>query len=685
MGLMKTGLAWAMAVGWLWCGALPAAGEFRAGAAEADISPTRFPILVSGGFLAKTAERLESPLMARAVVLDDGSRRVAIAIVDSLMMPRELLDDVKQRAARATGIAPERMLIAATHTHSAPPVMGALGTDAEAGYAELLRERLAELLRQAASRLEPARVGWTSVAAPDHTHSRRWILRPDKVRQDPFGELTVRANMHPGYQNPDFIGPSGPVDPELSLLAIQSQSGRPLAVLANYSMHYVGVPGPLVSPDYFGHFSARLKGLIGAPEAVVMMSQGTSGDLHWMDYSRPKREMDLATYAEALSRLAVQAYRGIRYRDWVEIGMLEEKLKLRRRVPSPQRLAWAKQVFAGVPDGKPRNQVEVYAREQIYLAAEPERELKLQALRLGDLAIAAIPNEVFAITGLKIKGQSPFARTFTIELANGAEGYIPPPEQHALGGYTTWPARTAALEMGAEPKIAETVLGLLEKLAGNRRRPLVESADAYARALRASRPAAYWRFADIAGSQARDELGAHPGVYEPGYALYLEGRRPRARAVHLAGGRVRIDGLRLGGQYTVELVFWNGLDNDARPLAGYLWSCGGDALGIQGTAGEPGRLFFGPLQGRTVISPKSWYHVAVVRRNTRVAVYLNGEEEIGGEMPPLCTTDEFLFGAASGQPGTLEGRLDEAAIFTRPLSLSEISRHWAASSSAQVP
>lgn len=665
-----------MAAGLLCAGAAQGAEEFRAGAAEVDISPREFPILVSGGFLAKKAERLESPLRARAVVLDDGAERVAIAVVDSLMLPRELLDAVKEEAARHTGIAPGRMLIAATHTHSAPPVMGALGTDPDARYARLVRERLVEVLGRAAGRLEPARLGWAAIAAPGYTHCRRWILRPDKMRQDPFGERTVRAQMHPGYQNPEFIAPSGPVDPELSLLSIQSKAGRPLAVLFNYSMHYVGVPGPLVSPDYFGHFSTKLKGRIGAADAVVMMSQGTSGDLHWMDYSRPKQEVNLETYAEGLARLAEKAYQGIRYRDWAPIGMAEQTLKLRRRVPSPERLAWARQVLAGASaEEAPRSQVEVYAREQLYLAAEPERELKLQAVRLGELAIAAIPNEVFAITGLKIKGQSPFARTFTIELANGAEGYIPPPEQHALGGYTTWPARTAGLEVEAEPKITETVLGLLEKLADKPRRRIEEPRDAYAEAVRRSRPVAWWRFADISGRRAHDELGSSHGVLEDGYALYLDGARPGARALHLAGGWVRIPGLRLGRRYTVQLVFWNGLDNDARAVTGYLWSCGGDVLGIQGTGGQPGLLFFGPLAGRNPIPPRSWNHVAVVRDGARISVYLNGKEEIRGELP-LEDGKDFVFGAATGSASTFEGKLDEAAIFHRPLSAPRIERHW---------
>ena len=71
-----------------------------------------------------------------------------------------------------------------------------------------------------------------------------------------------------------------------------------------------------------------------------------------------------------------------------------------------------------------------------------------------------------ASPGLKLKARSPLQPTFNIELANGAEGYIPPPEQHALGGYTTWPARTAGLFPAAEPQIVAAPLGLLERVAG---------------------------------------------------------------------------------------------------------------------------------------------------------------------------------------------------------------------------
>ena len=89
------------------------------------------------------------------------------------------------------------------------------------------------------------------------------------------------------------------------------------------------------------------------------------------------------------------------------------------------------------------------AMEAMILDARQSTELKLQAIRIGDLTISTFPNEVYAITGLKLRAQSPSKNHFNIELANGAEGYIPPPEQHLLGGYTTWPARTAGLAMPA--------------------------------------------------------------------------------------------------------------------------------------------------------------------------------------------------------------------------------------------
>ena len=83
--------------------------------------------------------------------------------------------------------------------------------------------------------------------------------------------------------------------------------------------------------------------------------------------------------------------------------------------------------------------------------------------------ICTTPCETYGSTGLAIKQASPFAVTMIIELANGCNGYLPPPDQFVLGGYTTWRARSSYLEVGAEPEIRETVGGLIKQVARSQR------------------------------------------------------------------------------------------------------------------------------------------------------------------------------------------------------------------------
>ena len=160
---------------------------FRAGACAVDIAPTNFPVLVNGGFLQNHATKIKDAIRAKCLVLDDGTTRLAIVVVDTCMMPRELIDRAKSLAHEKTGVRTDRMLISATHTHSAPAVMGALGCPADENYVKILPGLIAESIERAVRNLEPARIGWISIADPVHTHCRRWIRRPDKILDDPFG------------------------------------------------------------------------------------------------------------------------------------------------------------------------------------------------------------------------------------------------------------------------------------------------------------------------------------------------------------------------------------------------------------------------------------------------------------------------------------------------------------------
>ena len=454
--------------------------QLRVGAYSVNISPLKLPAIRNGGFIQRTEDTVVDPLHARCFVIDSGEETIAIAVVDSCMIPRDVCERAKKLAYQQTGIAVDRILISSTHTHNAPSVMNmCLGTNSDPDYEAFLPPRIAEGIAQAFSNLEPARVGWTVVDAPDHTHCRRWLIHPDKYADDPFGDKTVRAMMHPGYQNPDYIGEAGPVDSGLTILSFQSVNGkRPIGLLANYSMHYFGVRGGF-SADYYGLFCELMEAKIVSPDSenapfVVAMSQGTSGDLHWMDYSKPKKEdYGIERYSEELADIAYKAYENIDYiSDTPELGMVEKTITLKRRLAGPKRVAWAKEINAMRGDRRPEDRPEVYAEQAIWLLENPEEDLILQTIRIGDLGITAMPNEVYGITGLKLKTQSPFETTFNLSLANGAAGYIPPPEQHYLGGYTTWPARTAALEQDAEPKIVDALLGLLEQLADRKRKTL---------------------------------------------------------------------------------------------------------------------------------------------------------------------------------------------------------------------
>ena len=157
----------------------------------------------------------------------------------------------------------------------------------------------------------------------------------------------------------------------------------------------------------------------------------------------------------------------VKYSDWVPLGARFTEIPLAVRKPDKKLQAWAKEVLAR-PEDAPQNHVRerIYAQRTLDLATWPDQlACPLQAFRLGDLGVVAIPFEVFTETGLEIKDRTPFARSFTISLANGAYGYLPTRKQHALGGYETW-LGTSRVEVEAAHKISDTLVELLEDLHG---------------------------------------------------------------------------------------------------------------------------------------------------------------------------------------------------------------------------
>ncbi|MFT5467731.1 MAG: hypothetical protein ACI8UO_002838 [Verrucomicrobiales bacterium] len=686
------------------------ASEFQAGAAVVDASPLdldKFPVLVNGGMNSRTANEVQDPINVRAVVCSDGKTEIALVVVDSCMMPRPMLDKAKKLASEKTGIPAENMMMSATHTHTAPSTLACLGTKADIRYQGFLIDKLVEAVAAAQAKLQPAKVGWDVQKAAEFTALRRWVRRPDRVTEDPFGNFTVRATMHAGSNWDNVTGESGPEDPDLSLISFQSVDGKPIAVFANFSMHYFsGVKA--LSADYFGRFANELKATLAPddPDFVGIMSHGCSGDVWRRDYTErdysvkiddAPADLTVDEYAQQLAARALTEYKKIEHESSPGLAMSETRMTLDYRVPDKQLLEWSKEIADEVGEDGRMDRTQVYAMEQTILHERQETEIVVQAIRIGDIAIATTPNETYALTALKLKAMSPLEKLMVIELANGGDGYIPPPEQHVVGGYNTWAARSAGLEVQAEPKITEALLQALEVVADYPRRLHAPSQGPAAREILAAKPASYWRMDELALPRASDLSGNNrDGVYEDGVLFHLEGARSDAfnldgelnRAAHFCGGRMAARVAGLGEDYSVSLWFWNGMPDGARDVAGWMFSRGRDHgldpnsehLGLRGDGtlvfqhggdGEAGSA----AAGSTKLERWTWNHAMLVREAGHVRVYLNGAAEPEIDVESVSnfpeSFDTVFVGGRCDRSDSWEGRIDEAAIFDRALSADE--------------
>lgn len=453
----------------------PAAKVFRAGAAMSNVTPPLGELIV-GGFNPVPSTHVHDELHARCLVLDDGTTRLAIVVCDNVGIPREIFDAAKRIIQSETGLPSTHVLMAATHTHSATSLRGPnrlLPFDSFNEYQRFYIRRIADGVRRAINQLQPAQIGWGAVDEPSQLFNRRWLMSDEKELRTPFGGVD-KVRMNPPRTSPHLVKPAGPTDPQVSFLSVQSKTGRPIALFANYSLHYVGgVAGTDISADYFAVFADRIGQLLATdrlnPPFVGILSNGTSGDVNNIDFTKKTESLPpyekMRQVAHLIADRVYEGHRRIKFHDHVSLAAAQEELTLAFRKPTAEQLAWAAATLA-----KPENVPRYHPNERAYaerikqLAAGPDHvEILLQALRIGDLGIAAIPFEVFTETGLQIKRQSSLQPTFNMELANGSYGYLPTPPQHALGGYETW-LGTNIVEIEASTKIAQTILGLLAQV-----------------------------------------------------------------------------------------------------------------------------------------------------------------------------------------------------------------------------
>ena len=451
---------------------------FRAGASTANITPPLGSGIVGNFGIPPPANYVHDELHARSLVLDDGTTKLVFVVVDNVGIIREVFDEAKRLIFEETKIPTAQILISSDHTHSASSAsgIGEIRGGWNAGrplddYQRFLVRRIADGVRIAVNNLEPARIGWGSGNVPQHLFNRRWKMKNPVV--NPFGDMD-QVLMNPGIKNPELLEPAGSTDPQVSFISVQSLKGRPIGILANYSLHYVGgVPKDHISADYFAVFADRIQELLKADRQdlpfVGIMSNGTSGDVNNINFRGPAEKHEpyakMRIVANDVAHEVLRVYQTIQHKDWVPLGAAQSELNLKVRRPSSEMIAYAQKVLAKPDTETPVHRLEkTYAERTMQMNGWPENiDVLMQTFRIGELGVAAVPFEVFTEIGLEIKAKSPFKSSFTIELANGSYGYLPTPEQHQLGGYETW-LGTNKVEKEASRKIVTEILKLFNQV-----------------------------------------------------------------------------------------------------------------------------------------------------------------------------------------------------------------------------
>lgn len=452
-------------------------GVFKAGAAKGNITPTLGAKIV-GSMSPYPCNHVHDDLWVRALVLDDGTTRLSLVVCDLIGISSGVYERARRLLHEEAKLPVENLMVSVVHTHSAADARRSdkrWRKEVElCEYESFVARRIADTVRCAIDNLEPAHIGWGAASAPEHVFNRRRFMKPGTVPMTALGGTNDVVRFNPGYLNPDIVKPAGPVDPELCFFAVRSPDGKPIALFANYALHYVGgVRGADVSADYFGVFNDRIMQLLQAdrqdPPFVSIMSNGASGDINNGDFDNPAPKHQpyekMRIVAHDLARKVVESYKGIEWRDHARLQVAWEEIELGLRRATPDELAFARNFLSQVKEGsRPDPWKNSFSRKALASMELPETwRFPLQVLKIGELGIGAMPFEPFCEIGLEFKKRANCKPAFIVELANGCYDYLPTPEQHALGGYETW-LGINHVEKQASSRILERLLGMLNGL-----------------------------------------------------------------------------------------------------------------------------------------------------------------------------------------------------------------------------
>lgn len=456
----------------------------------------KMPTLLAGtGRSDITAAAAECPvrdrLFAKALVLDDGSTRLAIISMDAVAIGGicdigdDFLPRLRARIEEDLDIPARHVLVNASHTH--PP--GRILCEGE----ELLRRTL-DAVSQAVDNLSEARVG-VGTAREDRISMNR------NLRMRNGRHWTIR-HANPGPPEEDVAG-VGPVDPEIGILRVDRKDGTPLAVVYNFACHLLfGDARGSITANFPGIASGILEDCLGHGVTAFFL-QGAAGDVIDVGFKNFHQPRDIEPLGERLGLDVLRAARDIPTRP-AGLTVISEDVALPRRCDFPDRMAalreeqqalldslrftslnfrsfldlylrqtlhpeypsadsWTYEQARSVGDSKIeemdafnrdllqkylanihamerlsaiQDELATFARhEDINRNAGDTITAEIQGLRIGDFALVSAPIEVLTEVGLRVKATSPLPHTFLAAFSNGYMHYGPPAEAYDKGGY----------------------------------------------------------------------------------------------------------------------------------------------------------------------------------------------------------------------------------------------------------
>lgn len=388
------------------------------------------------GFAARqdVSAGIHDDLYARALVLSNERATVALVSVDVLALPSEFISTVRARIQAQTPIAPDMVMIAATHTHAGPVTITTFfnpDESVDSMYMEHLAGAITECVSAAWRDRFPARVG----------------IGTGRVEG-------VGVNRH----SPD----QRPIDEEIGIIKVEDEEQRTRAVFINYACHptVLGPDNLLITGDFPAFAIEQIEAALGEGGFAMFVngtqgniSMGHSSELSAIGVITPGRTFERAAQlGQRLAGATLGALAAIQTSPTLALGgarmsvglplktypPVEQTAKALRR--ADERLAELGSYQAEGAELRRAKSEQLYASITNFYAKEASAitdgclRIELQGVRVADAVFMAVPAEVFVEIGLRLKKSSPH-KTFIVGLANGYIGYLPTREAHSVGGY----------------------------------------------------------------------------------------------------------------------------------------------------------------------------------------------------------------------------------------------------------